>query len=256
LRTRGGRPEVERLKAVVPALVVLVALVALGVVGCGGSTGGGHRAFEALRGRDSMAARVRPYRSIDELLSNVRFRLPTGSVLPPQSAGVVRADITGFEEWRAFVDAEGGARQVAFESDAADWRTLVLELSVREQLDGMPRPDHLRVGLVVSGASEADEVGEDLVALDDVVLFLHEPAPAFGYGDGVVDTVEDGTLLAPVADDGTLSLPAKDPGEGRALLLGAPTIAALRRAAAGPPREIALADDLTFGRVEEPTQAR
>lgn len=232
------------------AVAVALAMAALVTPACGRSdprdlAATRSYAIEQVAGRAGGQSRIRLYRSVDELLPNVRFGVDDEPAKPITEMVVV-GRITRVEPGRGFVvdgaDAPGG-RVVDFSDPTALWRTLHLTVSVTERLGTEPPPPTITVGLAVDGGVNVGLMVEGLLTLGRVVMFL-ERSPVLAYDASLFAILEDGALLATLDPDGRISLPAAPAEEAAELLGSSTTLAALRQKVAAAPRivKIALVD--------------
>jgi hypothetical protein len=154
-----------------------------------------------------------PYRELAEVLPNVRWRRDDGGAPEAASDLVVLGRIVAVDEGAAFDERGGpapegpGAREVAFDDETADWRTLELEVEVDRTIAG-DDVDRVRAGFPVLGSTaDARTAAAGLRTFGQVVLFLAEGSPVYAYDPTLLAVVHRGQLIATVDDAGRLALP-------------------------------------------------
>ena len=219
--------------------VAILMAMATCVSACGDSSSGSRElagTLEHLQARDAASRHVF-YRSIDELLPNVRFLLPSGEKTEVVTAVVV-GTVTKVHEGRAY-DEEGRQREVEFNDPSADWRTMHMDVDIEESL-GQPVGDQITVGIAVGGAADPSMIRDGLGSLGRVLLFMQRDSAVFAYDPNLYSILEDGSLLATVDDSDIIRLPVKGSEETKAFLGGIQSLRDLRTAATGPQRDIRL----------------
>jgi|GEM_PF-990219 len=163
--------------------------------------------FEALRARQELADRVYPERTFADLVPPA----DGSDAATPISEGVIIGTVTAAEPGRAYTmggsDAAGGT-EVAFDDDAALWRTLTVTVAVERtfgpRLDGA---DQIRFGIPLDGAQDAHGAMNELAALGRVIVVL-DPQGRFAYDPDLYGVHWDGAFLGLVGDDGRFEFPA------------------------------------------------
>lgn len=210
------------------------------VSGCGVG-GNGPGLVEAIQTRHASAASVRPFDSLDDLLSNREYQLADGSPAPLTEA-VVTGEFVEVRHGRGFLvdgrDAPGGT-VTQFDDPHAVWRTVHGRFRVGSVVSGRLDAPTIEVGFAFGADVETGQLEQDLKKLGQVLLFLNRSA-VFSYAPEVYGTLMDGALLATVGPDGRITLPVLDQEERRELLAGAGTVDELRQAARLPVRLVRL----------------
>jgi hypothetical protein len=219
---------------------VAALLAAALVASCSTGSDGAQGFIPAAQDRLDGAAHIFPYENLTGLLANTLYRAGDRPAAPVTVA-VVTGRFLDLEPGRAFAvegDAPDGT-EVAFESAAAQWRTMHARLRVDEVISGDVPGMEITVGLVFWPKSTLDPIRQDLLDLGPVVVFLDRSA-VFGYDPTVFGVVLDGGLVAPIDATGGLSLPALEPVEAERLLRGSTSVASLKAQARMPPTVIDL----------------
>jgi hypothetical protein len=190
---------------------------------------------EALHARHEGGATVRPFDSLDDLLANRQYQVGEG-VARPLTDAVVIGHFLQVGPGQGFTvsgnDAPGGT-VTDFDDPQALWRTIHGTFMIDAVISGSTSSPTAIVGFAFGAETSTTQIEKDLVSLGPVVLFLNH-SEVFAYDKRVFGTVLDGALLAPVSPDGEIDLPALDEGERATFLSEAPTLSALRTAAARP----------------------
>lgn len=121
--------------------------------------------------------------------------------------------------------------ELAFDDPAANWRTVVLTVEVRDDFDPeTAMPSEIDVVVWLDGATDPDVVREGFSG-QRIFAVLEEPgrlAPADAY-----PVARNGALIGVVRDDGSLSFPGLGVDEGL-YVDGLTTISAIQAAAEAP----------------------
>lgn len=220
------------------ALALAVALSAACSTGSDGAQGL-RPALQARR--DVGAAHGYPFENLSELLGNHLYKVGDKPAAP-LTAAVVTGRFLSLEPGRGFTVAGSDAPDgtpVDFDSPDALWRTMHGRFAVDHVITGHHPGWEVTVGLSFGAETAVEPVEQDLLGLEQVVLFLQR-SPVFGYDPAVYGVVLDGGLIAPVDDAGQLTLPILEQAEASRLLNGAASLEALQSMASEPPRTITL----------------
>lgn len=197
-------------------------------------------AIDQLFARAEGSLTLRPYHSVVELLPNVSYVGPTGD-LGPLTDAVVVGDITDVSPGRAVRDGGREPEPLRFDDPAADWRTLHLHVRVTDTIAGSAARNVL-VELPIGGTTDAETMAAGLRQIGPLLFFLWGPTPAVDDDSSVYSLVEGGDLLATVEHDGSIRFLVTSMDEDADLVGGIRTVDDLKRAAAQPPRVIAVDD--------------
>lgn len=196
--------------------VGMLAAICLLASACGASDAPDGLAFDNIRASQENLSRIRPYDSIEELISQ------TVANRPDQRAAdyVVLGGVTNVEKGSSFrwvMDEEIGEavrEELKFDDPEAQIDTAHLTVEVSEIIaagKGVPEPaKELTVGVAMDADVPFDSIVRDFSSLTETVLFLRAGTPVFDYEDGLLAIVEDGGLLATVGDDDILTFPVLD----------------------------------------------
>jgi hypothetical protein len=224
---RFAPPIVGLFSAVFSAVLVTGCAAAPGGGGSGG--GGGDAGFAEVLARSAPTADYAWYpETVTAALPSVRYVDGTGESHASELAAVGR-----------FVDWEAG------ESEDPSLEMINLTFEVDEVIDSLGDLTMLEGGTIlvhvsIDGSADADQLAEELLALDDVVLFLNHVGPEpWPPPEWVI--VFGNTFLGDVHDDGAVTWPVVE------------AIAANNAADAHPEVDAATLDELRAAAEEERT---
>lgn len=201
--------------------VAVVAAVCLFASACGGGAdeSSDGLAFENIRDGQENMSRIRPYESIEELVSQTVANRSDQRAVDYVVLGRV-VDVERGSSFRWVMDEEIGEaarEELAFGSPGAQIDTAHLTVEVSEIIAagaGVPEPAKLlTVGVAMDADIPFDSIARDFSSLTRTVLFLRAGTPVFDYEDDLLAIVEDGALLATVDDDEILNFPVLDGAE-------------------------------------------
>lgn len=176
------------------------------------------------------------YRTVDEMLPNVKYQMPTGELLTVSDFAVL-GRITSVAKGKGFRiegdDAPGGIT-TDYDDKRARWWTAHATVAVEKGIGGSA-PSEIRVLFQSPRPEQFAIFKAGLEALGRVVLFIDRRTPLNDYDPSVfVTAIYRGPVVATVAEDGSLALPLLEGDHAATLLARTPTIAALEEAGAVP----------------------
>jgi hypothetical protein len=207
-----------------------------------------HYVVDHIRSRNELVTSGPPwYRTLDEVLPNVRYREGNGKTVALTDL-VVAGKITEVTKGAGFLWNEDAARSttVSFDDRGAVWKTVHLRVTVDQAWGRSSPEDTITVGLATAPNVDFPKLRAGLTSLGKVALFLHPrsvSAPVFGYDPSLYGILEDGAFVATIASDGRLALPFLEAGRAQQLLAGVDTVQELERHAQAPERDIPLKRD-------------
>jgi hypothetical protein len=163
-------------------------------------------AIEAINARNDGLLWLRQVSHLADLVPSTVLEYPDGRRVRLVDA-LVLGRIVRVEHGKARRHEEDGSQEVDFASSSADTRTLHLVLDVEEAFGG-PSSKTTRVGLVVGGRADFDEVARSLIALGRVLVPIAPGGAVFDYERGLGEIAQGGELLGTVDDHGVIRLPA------------------------------------------------
>ena len=184
---------------------------------------------------------------LTNLLPNVRYRYPDGTVRP-MSDLVVRGQVLRIDPgpgWRnrsekeiAAARGDSDIRQVAFEDPEADFRHAHLVVRVLEEIGASepPAPAELRIGVTLHRSPDLAALTRGFQAAESYVFFLHRGSQLYAYDPSLYAIAYSTQALTEVDENDRLSLPGLEHKEAEGVLRRASTLDELKAAAARPTR--------------------
>lgn len=193
-----------------------------------------------LRAGGATASAPRDYRTLAELLPNVRVQRGDAQVRPAD--GAILGRVLDVAEGSGFVidgdDAHDG-RAVDFDHGKAIWRTVHLSVAVDEDFGKHSWAGRtVSVGLAMDGDADFSRAKDALPPYGSVVIFLDQRSRVFAYASDVVGVAGSGTMFAVADEDGSLRMPFLDSAEADAMLGHTRSLPALKAESAKPARVI------------------
>jgi len=175
-------------------------------------------------------------RSFRDVLPNTRFRERGSSEPPtPLTPLVVVGEVVAVAAGPGWTEA---GDRVAFDDDAVLWKHVHATVEVAEVIGSAGWSSYtVTVAFPLEADEELEPARQQLEAAGRWVLPLYRWAGVEYAPDVWSVGPPNAVLLAEVGDDGRLALPCVQPRRAARLLVDVPTLADLRRAAAGPLRE-------------------
>lgn len=195
-----------------------------------------------LQSRADSVAAITWYRSLDEALTNRRYRA-LGEIDRQVSDVVVKGRVIAVAPGAGFAvdgdDAPDG-RRVAFNDKEALWRTVHLTVKVDQVLSGRFSAPTVAVGLAIDAQTDGGSIMSGLREVGDAIFFLKR-SNVFRYDPSLYGVVSNGSLVATVGAGGNLALPFAGPDEAASLLAaGSDTLAELVSAGQQPEQVVPL----------------
>ena len=155
--------------------------------------------------RDFSNAKTRE-KTLSDVLPNHLFVVGDAKAVP-LGTGIVFGTISEVTPGAAYVDEADGSESVAFTSEDADWRVVVLTVEVESALGEVSGSSSVSIGMVVNGAADIDRVFEGYRSMGDIVAILNGPGK-YEFNSSVYSVRQNGGLLGLVSADGDISFPA------------------------------------------------
>ena len=155
--------------------------------------------------RDFSNAKTRE-KTLSDVLPNHLFAV--GDAEPvPLGTGIVFGTISEVTPGAAYIDGVDGTDSVAFTSEDADWRVVVLTVEVESALGEVSGSSSVSIGMVVDGDDDIDRVFEGYRSMGQVVAILNGPGK-YEFDSSVYSVRQNGGLLGLVSPTGSISFPA------------------------------------------------
>ena len=206
---------------------------------------------EALHARHESGGTSYPFRTLAELLGNVRYGGSPASARPLTEAVVV-GTVTEVRPGAGF-RVEGNDAPSGIETDFDDpralWRTFHVTVDVERVVSGDvgTGAGAVTVGFAFGRDMPLEGLDEEFQRMGRMLLFLNRSV-VFDYDPDVYGTVLDGALLGQVTENDEIRLPVLDDFEEASFLQGGRSLGELVSAARREPRYQPMRPDGSRGR--------